>query len=219
MSAQDGSSTRPTADAPGVVEILDEVTTIADEWDALADRVGADPFCRPGWFAAWMRAFTPQGRLGALTLRADGRLRAVVPLLRHRSITSSPTNEHTPRFRLLGEDPSAVAELATAIVRLRHRRLSLSPMDVEEATLEAILRAGTTAGYRIVERVALRSPYVVLEGIEQADAVLGRSMRKDLRRCRRRLEELGDLTVAVSRGGGELDALLDEALAVEERQW
>ncbi len=71
----------------------------------------------------------------------------------------------------------------------------------------------------MVERVSLRSPYIALEGVTEADAVVGRKMRKELRRCRRRLEELGELTVAVEDGGEDVDALLDEAFAVEERQW
>ena len=192
---------------------------IAAEWDALADLVGADPFCRPGWLTAWTRAFTPEGRLGAVALRGGGRLRAIVPLVRQGVVTSSPTNEHTPRFRILGEDPAAVAELATIVFRLRQRRLSLSPMDVEEGTLAAFREAGEAAGYRMIERVELRSPYVSLDGVAEPDGVLDRKMRKELRRCRRRLEEAGSLEAAVDRGEGDLDAILDEAFAVEGLQW
>ena len=35
---------------------------LAEEWDGLADRVGAAPWTRPGWVAAWWRAFG-SGRL------------------------------------------------------------------------------------------------------------------------------------------------------------
>ena len=41
---------------------------IFDEWDALADRVAATPFMRPGWIAAWWRAFG-SGKLEVLTAR------------------------------------------------------------------------------------------------------------------------------------------------------
>lgn len=219
MSAADDSPPPAAASPWSLIEVVHDIETIASDWDALADRTGADPFCRPGWFSAWMRAFTPEGRLGAIALQGGGRLRAVVPLVRHGVATSSPTNEHTPRFRILGEDPAAVAELAAIVLRLRQRRLSLAPLDVEEGTLDAFRAAAEAAGYRALERVELRSPYVSLEGIEEPDAMLERKMRKELRRCRRRLEESGALEIAVDRGRDDLDALLAEAFAVEELQW
>lgn len=219
MSPPDDSP-RPSAPSPwGLIEVVHDIDAVSAEWDDLADRAGADPFCRPGWFSAWMRAFTPEGRIGAVTLRGAGRLRAIVPLLRQGAVTRSPTNEHTPRFRILGEDASAVAELAAIVLRLHQRRLSLSPMDVTEGSLDALRAAGDAAGYRVVERVELRSPVVPLEGIEEADAVLDRKMRKELRRCRRRLDEAGVLEMAVNRGDDDLDGVLAEAFAVEDLQW
>ena len=219
MSPPDDSPPPLVASPWSLIEVVHDIETIAADWDALADRAGADPFCRPGWFAAWMRAFTPEGRLGAIALQGGGRLRAIVPLVRQGVVTASPTNEHTPRFRILGEDAAAVAELATIVLRLRQRRLSLSPLDVEEGTLDAFRAAAEAAGYRTIERVELRSPYVALAGIDEPDAMLERKMRKELRRCRRRLEEAGALEIAVDRGRDDLDALLAEAFAVEELQW
>jgi hypothetical protein len=39
------------------VDVHDAIAPIAAEWDALAERTAAPPFARPGWFAAWGRAF------------------------------------------------------------------------------------------------------------------------------------------------------------------
>ena len=219
MSAEHGRAPR-SADQPwSVIEVAPEIEPLAAEWDALADRAGADPFARPGWVAAWMRSFAPPGRLGVVVLRGEGRLRAVVPLLRRGAVTRSPTNEHTPRFRLLGEDDAAVDELARVVLRLRQRRLSLVPVHVEDRTLAAIRSAAGAAGHRVIERVALRSPFVPLAGVAEAGDVLDRRRRKDLRRCRRRLEEQGDLVISVERGGPGLEEVLAGAFAVEERQW
>jgi CelD/BcsL family acetyltransferase involved in cellulose biosynthesis len=203
-----------------VIEVVGEIAAIAADWDELADRAGADPFSRPGWFAAWWGAFGDDGRLGVVALRGEeGRLRALAPLVRRADVTRAPTNEHTPAFRLLGEDADAVGELAAILLRLRQRRLSLSPLDAEGDSLAAIRRAGEDAGYRMVERVELNSPHLSLEGVAGADDALDRKMRKELRRCRRRLEEAGELAVAIERGEDGLDALLEEAFEVEGRQW
>jgi CelD/BcsL family acetyltransferase involved in cellulose biosynthesis len=53
---------------------LDEATP---EWDALALRLGASPFSRPGWFRAWWGAFGRSApRIGLL--RRDGELTGVL---------------------------------------------------------------------------------------------------------------------------------------------
>jgi CelD/BcsL family acetyltransferase involved in cellulose biosynthesis len=220
MPSSDGSPRTSIGRPWAVIEVVGDIGAIASEWDALAERVGADPFSRPGWFAAWCDAFGDDGRLGIVVLRGEeGRLRALAPLVRRADVTRAPTNEHTPSFRLLGEDADAVDELATILVRLRQRRLSLSPLDAEGESIAAVRRAGEQAGYRMVEQVELNSPHLPLEGVASADEALDRKMRKDLRRCRRRLEEAGELAVAVERGAENVDALLEEAFEVEGRQW
>ena len=35
------------------LEIADDSDALAEEWDDLADRTGADPFLHRGWIAAW----------------------------------------------------------------------------------------------------------------------------------------------------------------------
>jgi CelD/BcsL family acetyltransferase involved in cellulose biosynthesis len=52
---------------------LAEIERHSERWDALADRAGAAPFLRPGWIAAWWRAFG-RGRLEILTAGSGGRL-------------------------------------------------------------------------------------------------------------------------------------------------
>jgi CelD/BcsL family acetyltransferase involved in cellulose biosynthesis len=196
-----------------------DIAAIAAEWDDLADRAGADPFARPGWFAAWWGAFGDEGRFGVVAVRGGARLRALAPLVRRGAITSSPTNAHTPRFALLGEDEDALDELAGILLRLRQRRLSLSPLHASGTSIAAMRRAGEAARYRLVERVELRSPYRSLDGVGAADELVERRMRKELRRCRRRLDDLGEVTVLAERGGERLEAALADAFEVEARGW
>lgn len=220
MNASDGSADAPVVRAWGVIEVIHEIPRIADEWEALADRVDASPFARPGWYAAWWDAFGDGGRFGVVGLRGQsGRLRAVAPLVREGAVTRSPANDHTPRFGLLAEDDDALAELAGIVFKLRQQRVSLTPVDVASPTYDAVRAAADAAGYRTVERVELTSPYRDLEGFTEAEALLDRKMRKELRRCRRRLEEHGAVELVVERGDGDLDDALEQALDVEGRGW
>ena len=220
MTGSDGSPRTPIDRPWGVIEVVHDISRIAADWDALADSVGASPFSRAGWYTAWWEAFGDEGRLGVIALRgAEGRLRALAPLVRAGAVTRSPSNEHTPRFGFLAEDDEALGELARIIFRLRQQRLSLSPLDSAAPSLGAVREAAEDAGYRVVERVELTSPFRSLEGVTEPDSLLERKMRKELRRCRRRLEESGSLEVVVERGEGDLEAALAEAFDVESLGW
>src|SRR2546423_9896172 len=89
--------------------------TLHEEWDALADRLGAPPFLRPGWIDAWCGAYAASP-VTMLQIRRYGELAGVLPLLpRHRTHTG-PTNSHTPLFGLLAADSTAAGELAERVV-------------------------------------------------------------------------------------------------------
>ena len=50
---------------------------LAEEWDSLADRVGAPPWARPGWVEAWWNAFG-SGE-SSLTTSSGGGIAGVLP--------------------------------------------------------------------------------------------------------------------------------------------
>ena len=139
--------------------------------------------------------------------------------MRNAGVTESPSNDHTPRYTLLAEDEEAAREIAGVVVRLRQRRLALRPMDAEDPATAAVRDAAEAGGYRVLQLDSWRSPYLPLEGVEAADSAVDRKMRKELRRCRRRLEDLGEVVIGVEPPDADLDALLEEAFAVETLGW
>jgi CelD/BcsL family acetyltransferase involved in cellulose biosynthesis len=200
-----------------MIESSDSVEALAETWDDLADRCGADPFTRPGWIGAWWDAFG-DGRLELLTLRRDGRLAALVPIQHVRGELHSPTNWHTPSFDLLAEDEDAAAELARAVFARKRRAVRLAFLLPGSTGLECSREAA--AGYRLLERPLEQAPYVDTSGSWDAYVeALGAKVVAELRRRRRRLEETGELTFEVADGTERLDALLDEGFAVEAAGW
>jgi CelD/BcsL family acetyltransferase involved in cellulose biosynthesis len=68
----------------GGIEIIDG---LAEEWRQLCLEGPSDqPFYRPEWIAANVRAFAPKAKLLVVTARVDGRLRAVLPLIYERTL-------------------------------------------------------------------------------------------------------------------------------------
>lgn len=201
------------------VERHEGVAPLADEWDALADRAAVPPWLRPGWFEAWWRAFG-SGRLESLGVRRDGRLVAVAPLARGRGLLRAPTNWHTPSFGLVAEDGEARRELAAALLRAGGVGLDLAFLDLETGGLPELRAAAHARGWRTLERVQQRSPYVATAGdYESYLASLDRHHVKEVARRRRRLEEQGALELELLDAFPDLERALDEGFPVEGSGW
>jgi CelD/BcsL family acetyltransferase involved in cellulose biosynthesis len=200
------------------IGVHDAIAPLAAEWDALADRAGAPPFARPGWFKAWWSAFGA-GTPVVVTTGQRGRLRGVLVLRRGAGVLASPTNAHTPGFGVLAEDPVACVELASWLFAQRSRRVQLDYLDAADPGLPALYRGAAAAGHRMLRTVVQRSPYVVLAPGEDVDRRLGAKGAGNLRRNRRRLEEAGRVEVRVEAAPSRLDQLLEEGFPVEASGW
>jgi CelD/BcsL family acetyltransferase involved in cellulose biosynthesis len=195
------------------------IDRLAPEWDELAVRVGSVPYVRPGWVAAWWRAFGA-GDLEIRTLRRDGRLAAVLPVARQRDVLRSVTNIHTPSSGLLAEDGGAATELARTLFTDNARRVSLESLDPSGDSMDACERAAREMGYRFVVRPFQRSPYLEITGAWSAyESRLSASLLADIRRSRRRLELLGSVRVDARDGHERLEESLAEMFAVEASGW
>lgn len=191
---------------------------VAPEWDELASRVGAAPCLRPGWVEAWWNAFG-SGRLDLVAVRRGGRLVGVVPVAHRVGALTAPTNWHTPEFGLLAEDEGARRDLAGALAARCRGRLDLSFV-TSEADVVACTEAGRHRSRLAMVRVVQRSPYVNLT--DSFDEYLGnvrRSQLADVRRRRRRLEEVGRLEFSFEEGGDRLEERLEEMFRVEASGW
>jgi CelD/BcsL family acetyltransferase involved in cellulose biosynthesis len=197
----------------------ESISEVREEWDALADRIEASPFLRPGWFEAWAAAFAA-APVRVLVAREDGRLAGVVPFLSRRGALLSPTNWHTPVFGPVAESERAREALANALVARRAARVDLALVDSADPSLDALRRAAGARGHRVLERVAMRSPYVPLQGdFDAYRETLPRKLRKELGRLGRRLDDEGSVEYAFEDGSERLEELLDEGFAVEGSGW
>jgi CelD/BcsL family acetyltransferase involved in cellulose biosynthesis len=185
----------------------------------LADRVHAVPWVRPGWIDLWWRAFG-KGELEIVVLRRDSRVAGVGVVCRTRGALVSPTNWHTPEFGLLAEDDDAFSTIAVSLLSSAPRSVHLSFLSPTRAGAAQCRAAARAAGYRTIERVVVRSPYVQIEGEWKDHAArLSRHMLKEVNRCRRRLEENGEVVFELVDGTQNLDRLLEEGFRVESSGW
>lgn len=195
------------------------VEPVEREWEALADRVAAPPFLRPGWISAWWRAFG-NGELSLTAVRREGRLVAILPLYRRGGLLSSTANWHTPVYGPVVEDRSAAAALAAAVFEQTPRRLRLSFLAEESIALKELGAAAQAAGHRVAERIVMRSPYVVTTGDwEHYWRRRSGNQRRGVKRLRNRLEDRGEVSLEVVDGTDGLEERLAEAFEIEASGW
>jgi len=209
------------ADIDDVPSICDDIATVASEWDDLVTRTGASLFVRPGWLVAWLDAFDRR-RIRIYTVRRDGRLVALVPLLRGRFGRSlaSPTNDHTPVWSPLAEDPAAAQALARAVLADRPSRLRLGILERDRVASRHFVDTLERAGYRPVVHHREWSPYVDTSVTPDVFAKrFTAKHRSSMRRRERRLGDLGEVTFEACRGGARLPGVLEEGLAIEASGW
>ena len=194
---------------------------LAEEWDSLADRARAAPWARPAWVSAWWRAFG-KGRLEVLEVlevreNGTGSLAAVLPIARQGARVAALANWHTPELPLVTSGDDAAGRLGTQLFRDAR---SVTLRFVPDNAVEWLRTSAAAGGYRVLERVAERSPYVEIAGsFEDYLGTLDRHHVKETLRRRRRLAEEGRVEFSVEDGRERLDELLAEGLPVEASGW
>lgn len=196
--------------------ILSWSPDLARSWDALACRVQATPFLRPGWLEAWRQAFGGTWRI-VVDVGEDGRLSGVLPLLGRAGGLVSPTNWHTPAFGAVSEDAATTDRLLAAAVRAARSRVQLSFVD--EVLARRALEVAHTHGRRSSARVYQLSRYVPAPEASTPPPVevLSADKRKKMRRWRRQLEERGAVRLQV-REALDTDGL-EAFLRIEHSGW
>ncbi len=200
---------------------------LRERWDALAARGPADaPMIRHGWISAWLDAFAPTAAPLVLVARAaSGEPVGIAPFLEERrgGVTRllAPANDHSGRFEwVLGPDAAGAVGALWAHLRDRVRWdvIVLRDLPREGPTstfLDALARADRHPTGRWESQ---RSPRVALGGVS-VDARASAKFRANLRRRARRLAEMGAVAIRRVGGGPDVDAALEEFLALEAAGW
>jgi len=190
----------------GGAERIDELLR---EWRALCDEGPcSDPFFRPEWIRAHLRAFEPDAKLRIVEVRSGGRLRLLLPLVQERARLRgfpvrklrAPAGVHSCRFDLIhgGEDPTPWIEAAWDHLKDQDGWDVIELRDVPEGGAAERLLASAAKDRNYVGRwESMRTPYVPL-GAGGLDEVLARTdthFRANLRRRMRKLEQKGKVSL------------------------
>jgi CelD/BcsL family acetyltransferase involved in cellulose biosynthesis len=198
----------------------ERIDALAEEWDSLVDRVQGEPWLRPGWFRAFWRAFGGEAELRFVEVRRDGRLAAIAPVERRRGGWEVPANWHSPTSSLVAEDDDARRDLVARILDLRPAWLTARFLNPSE--LPPIEAAARRAGFRALDRIVMRSPYVPTGGEldrlwETVD--VKKSPRELARREKKLAKDFPDVEFHVDDGSERFEDTIVEGLITEGSGW
>ena len=215
------------SDQPGEPQVhriveLAELDALAPAWDRLASSSGS-PIAQYIWTRACAQALGDRYSLQVLAIGPRERPIAIAPLAKRRRQLAPRellgAHELREPMDFIYGNAQAAAALVRAIASLPGP-LSLKRFPASSLALGAIGEAYRKRGI-VLNREAGACPYITLgEPDAEPEEELSTRRRSDLRRAQRRAEKLGEVSCEVlSPGPAELDALLEEAFAVEEAGW
>lgn len=213
-----------------IVDTAEELERIETEWETLTGESFTAIFSSPAWHRAWLEAFPPK-RIALVTARERGRLVGVLPLSLIRSdIRGLYFPLVTPIARGDYQPPIVVSDCAcralpvmldTALRHFGRRVVYWFPnVPATDPALQVLLSSLQKLGmvYTTTTDIA---PRLRIGGRSYAEIEAGWSARrrKEVRRKRRRLEALGDLSLWRPRTLEEARALTWEFFAVHDEKW
>ena len=214
---------------------VDLVDGIADEWRQLCHASPCDePFFRPEWIAASVRAFANKQRVLLVTVRESGRLIAVLPLLDEKAKTcgltikklrSAVKVQHSPRFDLVYGSRPPIEDVALSVWRYLK---ALPEWDIisfqnvpEGGALESLLNCARKDSFPTYGHMWAQSPYVVLDHYNSSGGIsqFARSpkFRYKLRHAWRKLEKTG--TLVLRRSENANTETLERFYRLEQSGW
>ncbi len=201
------------------LDIVDAIEPLAEDWDALADRVQAPPHLYASFLDAWRRSLAPREDLYVVIARSGSELAGVLALCGSRFGLSTP-----PRYGRAGGVASDGAVLAAlwshALRKLRPGAVRLGPVVKGGSARAAMLAASRDAGFPVAEWAHSELTSIECEGgWDTYLAGRSKNLRKDLRRRSRRLSERGEHAFEFHRGPAAAGPPFDELLVLEGAGW
>ncbi len=186
-------------------------------WDALAEAHAWLPTQTPLWMAACAEAFGEPLRV--IVRGGEDDPTAIAPLVRRRRLETLGVDQLGEPTDLLAASREAMDDLVAALVA-EGRALRFERLPASSAALTS-LRALPRWRAAVHVEPTVGHPWIELtEAWREPGGGMSSRRRSDLRRARRRAEELGEVEVELlAPAEHEAPELIGEAVAIEARSW
>jgi CelD/BcsL family acetyltransferase involved in cellulose biosynthesis len=201
------------------------IEVLAPAWDDLVHALDLPFVCGALWSRCFWEAFgDPDRELAVLSARHDGRLVAILPLMRTAGLLRRWTpaaNLHSPSLIFAAECPplsaaSAILDRLLASADL----IDLGPVPADDKFCRALAEAARSRRLAVVESAAESEAVIELRGPwEEFRLAVSRNLDSSTARHHRQLQRFGNLVFDEITGGERLDAVLEECFLLEAAGW
>lgn len=202
-----------------IIRDLKGLDELVHDWDTLAALSGR-PMQDFVWTRACAQSFAKAQEMHVVVMGTPSRVTAIAPFIRtHGRLALLGVEELYAPTEFLFADPSTLGTLTRSLAR-RGEALFLKRVPADSSVVPALRKAYRWRGI-VVCRSAAGTPWIPLDaGWLQPELRLTSGRRSALMRARRIAEKIGPVQVELlTPTVAELDALLDEALRVEQAGW
>lgn len=188
------------------------------------------PFARHSWVRIWRDSFAAGKPLIVYRARVGTHSRAYAPFIAQRESLAGlpcrlwefPANAHTPRVEWAAGRDAATA--ITAVWRELRKQAAWDVLRFQNVRTDSVLAQTLTNcahadGFLTMRWDVFSSPYIALHPALEPDSLLATKTRANLRRRRKKLAAVGDITLRCVSGGAGLDAALSVGFALEASGW
>ena len=199
----------------------DELKRLAGGWDRLAAR--SSPVESSIWTAACARTLARDDHLRVVVVGPEHEPRGIAPLIRRRRpfapLEQIGVRELSEPMDFPCANPEAAAELVERLAEIGEPLLVTRTW--ADSPIVGLIEDRFGRIGRVHRRDAGSCPFIPLDpGWEEPESQLSSRRRSDLRRARRRAEQLGEVRAEVLEPGpDEVAGLLEEAFGIEARGW
>lgn len=193
---------------------------LGEAWESLAAELeDPTPFDLHCWYLeVWTAFFRGRSALAICTVRRDGRLVGVLPLVRRGRRLDALANVHSCAFRPLVADDEVAAVLLREVAGRRAVRLQLVGVPVEGGWPER-LTASESSRIPVVER-SYESPFIDTTGdLEEWRKANKKRWKAPLEKKRRKIVRDHEAEFAIAVVPDDLEAELEDGLRVEASGW
>ena len=218
------------------VELITEPAdflALATTWNEVVERARVPhPFLRHEWLRAWWECFGQTHQLHILTVKHQGRLCAIAPLISERTqMYGVPIrrlrlmhNDHTPRADFIVAEPANEPYQALWETLLHANTgwdvLQLGQLPDGSITRDRVRTLAACGGHATGVWSSSASPYLPLAGSWDAyAATLSSKFRQNLRNRLSRAAQLGDPMLEVLADPSEIREASADAMRLENSGW
>jgi CelD/BcsL family acetyltransferase involved in cellulose biosynthesis len=213
-----------------ILEGASAIESIAAEWDEAIPQSFTAALSQSSWYLAWQQAFPPK-RAVAVVARQDNRLVGLLPMalvktdargLYFRQATTYAGGDYQSPVIASGSGAEVLPALLDASLEYFGRRIVYRFASIPETDLAARILPSylSSRGLAVAEHVQT-APRLSIGGrtYSQIESTWSPSHRTDVRRQRKRLTALGQLSLWRPQKLEEAQAFLEELFIVHDEKW